>query len=1004
MTDTAEPEAATPAAPTTAGPEAATPAAPTTAQPGAATPADARTIIHLVPHTHWDREWYEPFQVFRMRLVELVDQLLDSMEADPRLAFTLDGQVATIDDYLEVRPEGRARIERMIATGQLAIGPWQILMDEFLVSGETILRNLELGWHAAEAFGAAMPVGYLPDMFGHIAQMPQILHRAGIRHAVVWRGVPAAIDRNAFTWSSPDGSSVRAEYLVGGYGNGGSLLAIPDRLAEKVERYAERARSFYGDRSILAMYGEDHAVPSPRLAEIVATANARRRDIEVRIETLSTYIGAFDAVQADAAAADSSSADSSPAGPSVADAETPPAWTGELRSAARANMLMNVTSARIDIKMAAGRAERLLERYAEPLTALHGGAWPERLLEIAWRRLVDNSAHDSICGCSQDAVVAQVLTRFAEAEQIARGVVSRAIHRLAGQAAVGTAIAVNPSPHDRFDVVELDLAVPAAWTGVDLELADGSRLPTQLVAQPAATVRRLRLTGRQLPELFARRLHGRELFGASLDGHEISRGGERPELILRMDDPAAPADFDVDTILDAVAAEAAVDPDAEWDVAVVRGDRRRLLAAVPAPPLGAALVRPVEAAAASIGGDAAVSVDERTIHNGLVSVAVDADGTLTIEAGGVRLTGVGRLVDGGDFGDTYNYGPPAGDRPVDRARTVTTAVRARGPVLGSLDVVVTYDWPLGLTADGSARSEATVPVEVTTTVELRTGEPFVRLAVAFVNPARDHRVRWHLPLPARTDHSSAEGQFAVVDRGLIEEAGHGEVPTPTFPARGFVHAAGATLLLDHVTEYELVDGRELALTLLRSTGLISRNANPFREDPAGPEVPVPAAQLVGPWRSTFAVLPHAGSWADADVLRHAESYQLPFLTAVGLAGGRVRGAQAGAAPAAAVDQATGVGPTTAAAMGDGLRLEGDGVVLSALRRLPALDDAGEELEIRVVAETPIATVAVVSGRPIRGAREVDLLGRAGPPLDLGPDGTLRLELGPWTIRTVRIRS
>jgi alpha-mannosidase len=249
-------------------------------------------VIHLVPHTHWDREWYEPFQVFRMRLVELVDQLLDSMEADDRLAFTLDGQLATVDDYLEVRPEGRERIVRLIADGRLAIGPWQILMDEFLVSGETIVRNLELGWHAAEALGAAMPVGYLPDMFGHVAQMPQILRRAGIRHAVVWRGVPAAIDRNVFTWRSPDGSAVRAEYLVGGYGNGAYLLAIPDRLGEKVARYVEASRAFYGDRSILAMYGTDHAVPSPRLAEIVAGVNAAQPDggVEVRIETLADYL------------------------------------------------------------------------------------------------------------------------------------------------------------------------------------------------------------------------------------------------------------------------------------------------------------------------------------------------------------------------------------------------------------------------------------------------------------------------------------------------------------------------------------------------------------------------------------------------------------------------------------------------------------------------------------------------------------------------------------------
>ncbi|MEA2519325.1 MAG: 2-O-(6-phospho-alpha-D-mannosyl)-D-glycerate hydrolase, partial [Chloroflexota bacterium] len=633
-------------------------------------------IIHLVPHTHWDREWYEPFQVFRMRLVELVDQLLDSMDADARLAFTLDGQMATIDDYLEIRPANRPRIERLIAAGRLAIGPWQILMDEFLVSGETLIRNLEIGWHAAEALGGAMPVGYLPDMFGHVAQMPQILRLAGIRHAVVWRGVPAAIDRNAFTWRSPNGSSVRAEYLVGGYGNGAYLLAIPDRLADKVGRYADAARAFYGDRSILAMYGTDHAVPTPRLAQLVDEANGRRDDIAVRIETLTTYIRSYDSAVAD---------------PEVPDAAPAPIWLGELRSAARANMLMNVTSARMDIKAAAGRAERILERYAEPLSALHGTAWPERLLELAWRRVVDNSAHDSICGCSQDAVVDQVLTRFAEAEQIGRGLVAAALRPLAAAAPSGSVIVVNPSAHDRVDVVELDLAVPAAWEGVALELDDGSRIATQLLDQPATVLRRLQLSGRQIPELFARRLHGRELFGHSLDGHLIQRDGAESRLVLLVDDPAAAADFDVDTILDAAAELAVSDPDGAWDVAVVRGDRRRLAAAVPAPALGVATVRPVEAQPETAPGSTnpltAVTVTERSLDNGRIRVTVRDDGRFDLASGGGQLAGAGRIVDGGDYGDTYNYGRPAEDRLVDRPTTVVTTAVETGPARGRLQSI-----------------------------------------------------------------------------------------------------------------------------------------------------------------------------------------------------------------------------------------------------------------------------------------------------------------------------
>jgi alpha-mannosidase len=920
---------------------------------------DAPAVIHLVPHTHWDREWYEPFQVFRMRLVELVDQLLDSMEADDRLAFTLDGQVATVDDYLEVRPEGRPRIERLIAEGRLAIGPWQILMDEFLVSGETMIRNLEIGWHAAETLGAAMPVGYLPDMFGHVAQMPQILRRAGIRHAVVWRGVPAAIDRHAFTWRAPDGSSVRTEYLVGGYGNGAYLLAIPEKLAEKVGRYAASSRAFYGDRSILAMYGTDHAVPSPALAAIVADANAARPDIVVRIETLSDYIRAFDAAVAD---------------PDVPDPATVPVWTGELRSAARANMLMNVTSARIDIKMAAARAERALERYAEPLAAIHGDAWPGRLLELAWRKVVDNSAHDSICGCSRDVVVDQVLIRFAEAEQIGQGIATAAIRPLAAAAPRGSAVAVNPSPFERIDVVEVDLPVPAAWETVHLELPDRGRVPTQLVERPETVLRRLRLAGRQVPELFARRLHGRELFGHSLDGHLVRRETGVPELVLLMDDPAAPADFDIDTLLDAVAAAVAGDPDEAWDVTVVRGDRRRLLAAVPLPALGATTVRPVEGPTEPVAGADPVVVGDRSLRNRSIAIEVADDGTLTIEGGGVRLAGAGRIVDGGDFGDTYNYGPPAADRLVEEPSVVVVQPIDHGPVRGVVDVVARYDWPVGLTPDGAARSEATAPVEITTRLELRTGEPFVRLSLSLTNPSRDHRLRWHLPLPAATDRSAAEGQFAVVERGLTAEAGHGEAPLPTFPAHGFVHAAGATVLLEHVTEYELLEGRELALTILRSTGLISRNENPSREDPAGPEIPVPGAQLLGPWQFGFAILPHAGSWSDADALRAADRFRLPALVAPGTGG-------ADLAPAAV----------------EGLRLDGDGIVLSALRRRESA------LELRLVAERPEATTATIHLRGgIAAAHDVDLLGRIGTPLEAAADGSLAVRLRAWEIRTIRL--
>jgi alpha-mannosidase len=911
-----------------------------------------RAVVHLVPHTHWDREWYEPFQVFRMRLVELIDELLERMVADKRLRFTLDGQAATVDDYLEVRPHAEPVIRRLIAEGRLAIGPWQILLDEFLVSGETIIRNLELGWTRAEALGKAMRVGYLPDMFGHVAQMPQILRRAGIERAVVWRGVPASVDRHTFTWQSPDGSTVETEYLVGGYGNGAYLFDVPDRLAPKLAEYCRLHAGFYGERSLLAMYGTDHAVPSPRLADLVEAVNASDGGVEVRMATLADYL--------------ERDRDRYPGPPG-----DPPAWAGELRSGARANMLMNVISARVDLKAAAARAERRLERYAEPLAALHGAVWPERLLELAWRRVVDNSAHDSICGCSHDAVVAQVIGRYTEAEQIASGIVTTVLRRIAGTVPSRGWAVVNPSPLDRHDLVVLDVAVPTDWPSIALRSGDRV-LPTQEVGRAAPSLGTFTMDGAEIAGFFERRRHGRELFGRLINAVEIDAVGEPPRIVVRVDRVAEPPELDLEELLAGIDATVLERGDATWEVTVEAAERRRVVARLPAPALGYAWAAEVDSrSVATEPVPHPVEVSERSLANGLVEIVVDHDGTFTLSGGGVTLHGVGRIVDGGDAGDSYNYGPPTGDLLVERPDAVEVRAVSAGPLIGELEVTRRYEWPRGLTEDATARTPETLTTVVATSLEVRADDPFVRVRIGFDNGSRDHRVRWHIPLPQPVSGSDAEGQLAVVHRGLELEGGHGEVPLPTFPAVGFVSVEGCSVLLDQVTEYEVVDRSELALTVLRSFGLISRNANPYREDPAGPEVPVPAAQLVGRRTFAFALLPGRGSWTAA-TLAAAERYRHPFET--------VRGQGPADANAGSVD---------------GLRLDGDGVVLSAVRR------RSDELEVRVVnqGDEPRRARLVLDAT---SAHDTDLFGRPGAGLEVGPDG-IELDLDPWEIRTVRVQ-
>ena len=904
-----------------------------------------QTLVCLVPHTHWDREWYLPFQRFRMRLVDLVDRLLDLMEADPRFAFTLDGQLATVDDYLEVRPEAEERIRALIGEGRLAVGPWQILMDEFHVSGETLVRNLEMGWRRGEELGGAMPVGYLPDMFGHAAQMPQILRRAGITHAAAWRGVPASVDRNAFRWVAPDGSSVRAEYLVRGYWGAAWVLMIPDRLAAKIELLDHALRPFFDDGPVLAMYGNDHSEPLPELVDLVEDMNASQGRYRLEIETLASYFERLNGSE-----------------------NGLPRWEGELRSGARANILMGVTSARIDVKAACARAERQVERYAEPLQALYGEEWPEPFLRMAWERIVANSAHDSICGCSVDSVNDEVLVRYAQAEQIGGGLADQAASLVARGVPRGSVAVMNPSPEPRTGLVELELAIPESWEDVALELPDGSLVGTQEVGRNRPLLNTKVVSGHRVPELLSRRVRGREMYNRSLNGYDIDRIDGLRRVTFHVDDEADPAWLDVDELKHEIEFAARSAPDEPWHFRVLARPRRRLLANVPAPALGWTSVRAVPGPGRV---ESPVTVGSEGMTNGLVAVAVGPDGTLSVSTGDVTIAGIGRLVDGGDFGDSYNYAPPAVDTVVETPEAIDVETSSDGPLRGEIAVTRTFRWPLGLEDDGGERTEKTALIPVTTHVELRAGEPFVRIRIELENRCADHRLRFHVPLPGVASGSSAEGQFAVVERALEAEGGYGEVAIATYPACGFVDAGGIGVLLEHPLEYEVIDGRELALTVLRATGLISRNANPYRDEPAGPEIAIPAAQCRGEWSVGFAVFPHTGTWREAGVLAESERYRHGFVSAPG----------------------TGLVETEERA--PGLEVTGEGVVLSSLRR------RGDWLELRVVCEDPEPQTAVVGG-DFREARDVDLLGRPGESLDV-ESGRLTLQLGAWEIRTVQLR-
>ncbi len=881
------------------------------------------TMVDVVPHTHWDREWYAPFQTFRLRLVSLLDDLLDTLESDPGYAhFLLDGQMAVIDDYLAVRPSAASRLARLAGAGRLAMGPWYTLPDEFLVSGETLVRNLQTGWARAEALGGAMAVGYLPDMFGHVAQMPQLLTQMGFDHAVVWRGVPAAVTRNAFWWHAPDGSTVRAEYLPQGYGNGARVPRRAEDLLARIEEFAtEQDGRTIG--AVLWMNGTDHQMPQPWLAEVVAEADRLDPATRVRIVSLAQHLA-------------------------QAPTDGLEHVEGELRSAARANLLPGVASNRVDVKAAAAVAERSLEQLAEPLCTMARAtlgptspraAWPAALLDAAWLEMLRNSAHDSICACSHDEVVDAVLVRYAEATRIAEGLAAGALEAIATSIAGDGPVVVNPSGRTRAGVVEV--LVPGE---------EAPPLSQELGRSPAD--RLLTTTDLATASVMVAEME----YLAGIEGFRLETAGAGAGEVLLEVRRAADATLITPALRARLEALRGARGGEAVAVHVTGPPTVTVLAATgPVPGLGWA---PLPSAGPAPGPPIQpVVVTDTTMSNGLVEVALDAaSGTFCLDG----TAGMGLLVDGGDVGDTYNWCPPPHDELLADPEAVQVEVLERGPLRARMRVRRRYRWPACVEAGRRVGDRA---VEVDTTLELRAGADVVGVTIELDNHGvRDHRLRLHLPLPQPATASEAECAFAVVRRGLQGEGGPTEAAVGTFPSRRFVRAGGLTVVHEGPCEYELVDvdpsaatARTLAVTLVRATGMLSQGSMATRPLPAGPLLALEGPQLQRRVRLRLAL--HT---AGRDPFAVTEDALVPL--PVVLAGG-------GTLPRR--HQVLSLGGAT----------------------LSALTHPGDGPTVRVHNPTPQPVTVTLEGR--RG-RVVDLQGRPVSAF------TGSLALGPWKVATVEL--
>ncbi len=383
----------------------------------------------VVPHTHWDRAWYLPFQAYRLRLVEMVAELLDLLETGGLPNFVLDGQTVILEDHLAIRPQDRGRIRALVEAGRITLGPWYTMPDCFLARPESLIRNLQRGLSTAVEHGGASRVGYVPDSFGHFAQLPQILSGFGIDSFLFMRGMPVELrDRDGaiFLWRAPDGSEVLATYLREGYfplgalgqesfhGRYDGLPASEERARERLSHTLARILPFHKQPVVVLPAGGDHLPARGDLKLLVEHLNATQADVQLRFGGFEDYLAELRA---------------------TASPDELPVYVGDLLGQADHPLLRNVLSSRIDLKILNHRAQSLLTRVVEPLTAwarINGLPSAEpALLQAAWDALLKNHAHDDICGCSVDDVHLDDVQRFHEVLALGQELLTRQIEHVA---------------------------------------------------------------------------------------------------------------------------------------------------------------------------------------------------------------------------------------------------------------------------------------------------------------------------------------------------------------------------------------------------------------------------------------------------------------------------------------------------------------------------------------------------------------------------------------------
>ncbi|MFB6803148.1 alpha-mannosidase [Peribacillus butanolivorans] len=803
-----------------------------------------KTTAHIISHSHWDREWYMPFEKHRYYLVKLMDTLIDLFEkGEDFQSFHLDGQMIILEDYFQIRPDKKELIKKLVQEKKLHIGPWYVLQDAFLTSSEANVRNMLYGLQATKEYGVVSKVGYFPDTFGIYGQAPQLLQQANIKTAAFGRGVKPTGFNNMVSdaktfespyselkWKSPDGSAVLGVLFANWYSNGNEVPVDRESAKKYWETKLADAKKYSSTPNLLFMNGCDHQPIQVDIGEAIKVAEELFPDITFVHSNFDDYMEVLQ--------------ESLP--------EQLQTITGELRNQRTDgwSTLVNTASARIYLKQMNQKCQTLLEKVAEPLSVFSyflGHEYPRDYLRYAWKTLMENHPHDSICGCSVDEVHREMVTRFEKVQQTASTIIEEKANEVVSHISTKQSVVdedmipvvvFNTSGNTRDVVIEKE---------VELEKVYFSDMPFSEIPDF--------LGSKDLPDINLVDKSGKVHVCKTKDlgtrfGYELPGDGFRRPYYARI--------------------------------------IKLTFLAQSLPGYGYKTFYIKPAKETKLNEQPSINQCARELENEFVHLFVHENGsyTLTDKQTGKVFKNLGIYENSGDIGNEYMFRRPNGEVPL-TTKDLKAEIRVVEDHSLRSVIELVHEWEIPKEADEqfqrekelivwhkdrlSGRSSESVTIRLTTHIQLDQKAKGPSVKVTIENQAKDHRLRVLFPTNLSTNEHYADSIFEVAKRPNIPER---EWDNPSFDhhQQAFVSVTdgkhGMTIANKGLHEYEILEEQQtIAVTILRSTselgdwGLFS----------------TPEAQCIGTYQAEWMVIPHKGTVVESEVFKEAYDFQVPVI-------------------------------------------------------------------------------------------------------------------------------